>query len=73
MRANGCYHSFSLGDSLHIDLLQFADDTMLSVQPSRENLGSLKALLHGFELCLGLSVNFNKSRIIGVNVDSIFF
>lgn len=32
--ANGYYHPFSLVDSLHIDLLQFADDTMIMGQPS---------------------------------------
>lgn len=43
----GCSHPFSLGDNLHIDLLQFVDDTMLSVQPSLENIWTIKALLHG--------------------------
>ncbi|XP_058753509.1 uncharacterized protein LOC131626685 [Vicia villosa] len=63
---------FSINDDLHISLLQFADDTMIVGTPSWENIGTLKGLLRGFELCSGLSVNFSKSKILGFNVEMDF-
>lgn len=68
-----CYHLFPLNDNLHIDLLQFSDDTTLVGQPSWENVKALKTLFRGFEFSLDLSVNFSKSRIMGYNVEPNFF
>jgi len=47
-------------------------DTLCIGKPSVENLWTLKALLRGFEMVLGLKVNFFKSCMIGVNVPSEF-
>lgn len=41
-------------------------------QPYWENIGTIKALICGFELCSSLSVNLSKSRILSFNVDSEF-
>ncbi|XP_058774319.1 uncharacterized protein LOC131648592 [Vicia villosa] len=67
-----CFLPFSINDDLHISLLRFADDTMIFGTPSWENIGTLKALLRGFELCSGLSVNFSKSKILGFNMEMDF-
>lgn len=68
-----CFQSFSLSDHLQFDFLQFADDTILVWQLSWENIWSIKAMLREFDLVFGLSVNFNKRRIIEFNVNQFFF
>lgn len=37
-----------------------------------ENLWTLKALLRGFEMMLGLKINFFKSYLVGINVQREF-
>jgi len=55
-------------DGMEISHLQYANDTLCIGNPSIKNLWILKALLRGFEMALGLKVNFFKSCLIGVNV-----
>lgn len=57
---------------MEVSHLQYADDTLCIGTPSIENLWTLKALLQGFELASGLKINFTKSCLIGVNVQSEF-
>lgn len=45
---------------------------MIVGKPSRENIRDAKAFLSGFKHCSGLAINFNKSRILGLNVGSKF-
>lgn len=52
--------------------LQYADDTLCIGKPTVANLWTLKGLLRGFEMVLGLKVNFYKSCLMGVNVTSDF-
>jgi len=52
--------------------LQYADDTLCIGEPTVDNLWLLKAVLRGFEMALGLKVNFHKSSLIGVNVQKDF-
>jgi hypothetical protein len=52
--------------------LQYADDTLCIGTPTVENLWMLKAILRGFEMALGLKVNFHKSSLIGINVQREF-
>jgi len=51
---------------------QYVDDTLYVGRATVENLWTLKALLRGFEMTSGLKVNFYKSCLLGVNVDSDF-
>jgi len=53
-----------------LSILQFADDTLFLCEASHGNVVAVKAILRGFELALGLKINFHKSKIAGVNVDS---
>jgi len=39
---------------------------------SYDNLWALKAILRNFEMVSGLKINFNKSNIIGINVEERF-
>ena len=51
-------------------ILQFADDTIFLCEDSFNNVVTLKAILRGFELASGLKINFHKSKLVGINVQS---
>ncbi|XP_068484993.1 uncharacterized protein [Phaseolus vulgaris] len=51
-------------------ILQFADDTLFLCEDTIDNVVTLKAILRGFELASGLRINFHKSRLAGINVQS---
>ena len=51
-------------------ILQFADDTLFLCEDSLNNMVTLKAILRGFELASGLKINFHKSKLAGINVQS---
>ena len=51
-------------------LLQFADDTLFMCEDSFDNIFAIKAILRCFELASGLKVNFHKSKLAGIRVDS---
>jgi len=56
---------------VHVDLLQFADDTLFFYEPSYHNVLVVKAILRSFELVSGLKVNFHKSVIGFVGVSQL--
>ncbi|PNX99941.1 cysteine-rich receptor-like protein kinase, partial [Trifolium pratense] len=66
----GKFKGFSINANLQFQLLQFADDTIIMGEGSWENLWTIKSLLRGFELVSGLKINFVKSKLYGVNVDT---
>lgn len=47
--------------------LQYADDTILLGEKSWKNIYAAKFILKWFEIISGLSINFNKSKLICVN------
>lgn len=56
-----------------VDVLQFADDTLLMGDGIWNYLRAIKVVLRAFELVSGLRINFNKSKLIGVNINPHFF
>ncbi|XP_057808482.1 uncharacterized protein LOC131022959 [Salvia miltiorrhiza] len=63
----GCLEPVSIGrEEVRISHLQYADDTMFVVTEKRDNAWAIKCILKLFELLSGLSVNFDKSCIVGV-------
>ncbi|XP_050212856.1 uncharacterized protein LOC126664492 [Mercurialis annua] len=52
-----------------ISILQFADDTLLFIPNNLEMVRNLLRILRCFELISGLQINFQKSAIVGLNVD----
>lgn len=69
-------HSFQQGFLAHplIDdeppaVLQYADDTLILLRASRDNLTHLKQLLDSFALATGLIINYNKSTFVPLHVD----
>jgi len=57
-------------NSFECCLLQFADDTLFMCEDSFDNIFAIKAILRRFELASGLKVNFHKSKLAGISVDS---
>lgn len=66
----GEFSWFLINDGCKVNLLQFSDDTLFIGEGCWKNIWSIKAILICFQLVLGLSINFQKSRIIGVNIIS---
>ena len=54
-----------------VSILQFADDTLFLCEDSLNNVVTLKVILRGYELTSGLKINFHKSKLTGINVQSI--
>ncbi|XP_071688580.1 uncharacterized protein [Rutidosis leptorrhynchoides] len=68
--SNGRFFGVEIGkDKIPLSHLQYADDTIFFGKWSFENLENLMKLLKCFELCSGLKVNYNKSKLFGVGVD----
>lgn len=49
--------------------IQYADDTMFIVNGEKENAMAIRRLLNNFEIASGLSVNFDKSWVFGINME----
>ncbi|GKV40806.1 hypothetical protein SLEP1_g48407 [Rubroshorea leprosula] len=68
-KAEGLFRGVKIGDGgMVVSLLQFADDTIFMGKAEAENLRTVKAILHWFELISGLKINFCKSHLYGFNV-----
>jgi hypothetical protein len=48
--------------------LQYADDTMILIEPSEMGIANLKLLLLCFENMSGLKINFSKSKVVVTGV-----
>ncbi|KAK3217730.1 hypothetical protein Dsin_011700 [Dipteronia sinensis] len=53
-------------DAVHISHLQFADDTILFLEPREEFMSNAKRILRCFELASGLKINFHKSCVVRI-------
>ncbi|XP_058726363.1 uncharacterized protein LOC131597703 [Vicia villosa] len=69
---NGDYVGCNVKGNCFVDVLQFTDDTLLVGDGSRKHLWAIKSVLRGFDLVLGFGINFNKSKLIGININSHF-
>jgi hypothetical protein len=68
----GKFRGYQVSNSINFQMLQFADDTILMGEGTTDNLWTIKTLLRSFELVSGLKINFVKSKLYGVNIDSSF-
>ncbi|GAU20609.1 hypothetical protein TSUD_33450 [Trifolium subterraneum] len=66
----GKFKGYQINHNIQFQILQFADDTILLGEASWENILTIKTVLRGFELVSGLKINFVKSKLYGINVDS---
>ncbi|XP_058776599.1 uncharacterized mitochondrial protein AtMg01250-like [Vicia villosa] len=68
----GEFRGFKINGEKEVDILQFADDTIILAEGETANLWSVKVILRGFELMSGSRINFHKSNLYGINVDQWF-
>ncbi|XP_058727043.1 uncharacterized protein LOC131598463 [Vicia villosa] len=68
----GEYDMFVIKRSCSVDILQFADDTLLVGNRTWKHVKALKTVLRAFELVSGLGINFHKRKSIGINVPTKF-
>lgn len=54
---------------MEVWILQHADDALFFCEPSMQSTTTLKCILKGFELAVGLKVNFCKSNLFGIGVE----
>ena len=66
--ASGLLHH-PLDSSLPCPVLQYADDTLIILQASLEQLTHLKTILLEFSAATGLQINFHKSTFAPIHVD----
>ena len=51
--------------------LQYADDAVLLLENSEQNIAMTKFLLFGYEELLGMKINYNKSEVFAVGIDEL--
>nr|GEU43748.1 RNA-directed DNA polymerase, eukaryota [Tanacetum cinerariifolium] len=66
----GFYKGNKIGSSLNLSHLFYADDTIFIGEWSPTNLSGITHILHCFSLLSGLSINIQKSHLLGVGVRS---
>jgi hypothetical protein len=49
-------------------IIQYADDTLIILEGDARQLHFLKSVLNSFSSSAGLKVNFNKSRMVPINM-----
>lgn len=70
--SEGEFQGIKVGTDCEVDILQFADDTLLLGPASWRQIWVLKSMLRAFEVISGLGVNYNKCRLIGINLFDCF-
>lgn len=64
----GDFREFKIDEEDEVNILKFADDTIIMADGCSDNLWNMKAILRGFEMMPRLNVNFHKSKLYGVQV-----
>ncbi|PNY10310.1 ribonuclease H [Trifolium pratense] len=66
----GKFKGYRVNDDIQFQILQFADDTIFMGKGIWDNIWTIKIVLRSFELVSRLKINFVKSKLYGINVDS---
>ncbi|GJU57658.1 RNA-directed DNA polymerase, eukaryota [Tanacetum coccineum] len=66
----GLFKGITLGPSLQISHLFYADDAVFMGQWSESNIDTLIRVLECFDRASGLRINMNKSKLSGIYMDS---
>ena len=56
-------------EAVTVSHLQFADDTIIFCEPDLGQIRNVKRILRCFQVMSGLSINFLKSYIFGINLE----
>ena len=54
---------------MHLSHLQYINDTLVFSPNDFHSISTAKRILRLFKLALGLKVNFNRSSLVGINLD----
>lgn len=54
-----------------IPVIQYADDTLIIMNASQRDLFCIKGILHSFSPATGLKINFHKSCLLPINLDTV--
>ncbi|XP_058784289.1 uncharacterized mitochondrial protein AtMg01250-like [Vicia villosa] len=68
----GEFQSYSIKGACKVDVLQFADDTLIVGDGNWKHVWAVRAVLRAFEVVSGLGINYHKSKLIGINSNSHF-
>ncbi|XP_058732648.1 uncharacterized protein LOC131604205 [Vicia villosa] len=68
----GDFQSFKINGNCPVDMLQFADDTLIVGESNWKHVWALRAVLRAFELVSDLGINYHKSKLIGINSNHHF-
>ncbi|XP_058739158.1 uncharacterized protein LOC131611048 [Vicia villosa] len=68
----GEFESFCIKSSCWVDILQFADDTLLMGEGTWKHVKAIKGVLRAFEIVSGLGINYHKRKLIGINTKNSF-
>ncbi|XP_058741507.1 uncharacterized mitochondrial protein AtMg01250-like [Vicia villosa] len=68
----GEFGRFDIKGSCWVNILQFADDTLIVGEGTWKHVWAIKAVLRDFELVSGLGINYHKSKLIGINNSNSF-
>ncbi|XP_058783067.1 uncharacterized protein LOC131657718 [Vicia villosa] len=69
---NGDFRGVGINGCSGVDILQFADDTLLVGEGYWSQVWAFKVVLKAFELASGLGINYHKSKLIRINVSNNF-
>ncbi|XP_058727324.1 uncharacterized mitochondrial protein AtMg01250-like [Vicia villosa] len=64
----GEYEGFLINGKCEMDILQFADDTLMIGEGNWKKVWAIKTILKAFEMVSGLGINYHKSKLIEINV-----
>jgi hypothetical protein len=59
-----------VGYTTYFSIIQYVDDTLLILEACPQQLYALKAILHTFAMSTSLKVNYEKSRMFPININS---
>lgn len=65
------FHGFHVENSLEdVSHLQFVDDILIFCNAKIEEVQTLKYILHWFDLCYGMKINFDNCELFGIRMES---
>nr|KYP47723.1 Putative ribonuclease H protein At1g65750 family [Cajanus cajan] len=68
----GTFTGYEVGRNQQVDVLQYADDTIILAKAKESNIWAIKSILRLFELASRLKINFLKSQLLGFHVDTLW-
>ncbi|XP_058726398.1 uncharacterized protein LOC131597740 [Vicia villosa] len=68
----GDFFRGTINGSCWVDILQFADYTLIVGEGSWKDVWAIKVVLRAFEFVSGLGINYHKSKLIGINTSNNF-